>query len=193
MFDRLYQRNGIEPLPVQPALAISAPSAHLQVLSEQLPLQPATFATPPPEQVTLPVSTSPVPPSPVSETPITSMDDGVATEPERVAKEILLQQTIEQVTLTETTNLVPPDVSSVGEMQLMMANKLGFDYPYRSLNSPASGTPVGVASAPNQVNIAQEETTLSPLSALDIALEGICSAEQRDEHQPSGLADQESN
>ena len=90
MFDRLYQRNGIEPLPVQPALAISAPSAHLQVLSEQLPLQPATSATPPSEQVTLPVSTSPVPPSLVSETPITSIDDGVATEPERVAKEILL-------------------------------------------------------------------------------------------------------
>ena len=46
MFDRLYQRTGIEPLPVQPPLAISVPSAHLQVLSEQLPLQPATSATP---------------------------------------------------------------------------------------------------------------------------------------------------
>ena len=34
MFDRLYQRTGIEPLPVQPPLAISVPSAHLQVLSE---------------------------------------------------------------------------------------------------------------------------------------------------------------
>jgi hypothetical protein len=113
----------------------------------------------------------------VSETPVTSTDDGVATEPERVAKEILLQQTIEQVTLTETTNLVPPDVSYVCEMQLMMANKLGFDYPYRFLNSPACGTHVGVASAPDQVNVAQEETTLSPPSTLDTALEGICSAE----------------
>ena len=110
-----------------------------------------------------------------------------------MAKDILLQQTIEHVTLTETTNPVPPDVSSVGEMQLMMANKLAFDYPYRSLNSPASGTPVGVASAPDQVNVAQEETTLSPLSTLDTAHEGICSVEQRDEHQPSGLANQESN
>ena len=127
--------------------------------------------------MTLPVSTSPTPPPPVSAAPVTSIDDGVATEPERVAKEILLQQTIERVTLTETTNLVPPDVSSVGEMQLMMANKLGFDYRYMSQNSPASGMPVGVVSAPDQVNVAQEETTLSPLSALDIALEGICSAE----------------
>ena len=168
--------------------------AHLQFLPEQLPLQPATSATPPSEQVTLPVSTSPVPPSPVSETPITSIDGGVATEPERVAKEILLQQTIEWVTLTETTNLVPPDVSSVGEMQLMMANKLGFDYPYRSLNSPACGMPVGVASTLDQVNIAQEEPTSFPLpSALVTAHEGISSAEQRDEHQPSGLADQEAN
>ena len=147
MFDRLYQRTGIEPLPVQPPLAISAPSAHLQVLSEQLLLQPATFATPPPEQVTLPVSNSPVPPPPVSAALVTSTENGVATEPKTVAKEILLQQTIEQVTLKETTNPVPPDVSSVGEMQLMMANKLAFDYPYRSLNSPTSGTPVGVASA----------------------------------------------
>ena len=146
-----------------------------------------------PQQVTLPVSNSLVPPPPVSTAPVTSTDDGVATEPERVAKEILLQQTIEQVTLTETTNPVPPDVSSVGEMQLMMANKLAFDYPYRSLNSPASGTPVGVASALDQVNVAQEETTLSPPSTLDTAHEGICSAEQRDEHQPSGQADQESN
>ena len=46
MFDRLYQHSGIEPLPVQPPLVISAPSAHLQVLSKQLPLQPATSATP---------------------------------------------------------------------------------------------------------------------------------------------------
>ncbi|KAG2620242.1 hypothetical protein PVAP13_3NG159901 [Panicum virgatum] len=114
-------------------------------------------------------------------------------ELERVAKDILLQQTIEQDTLTETTNPVPPDVSSVGEMQLMMANKLGVNYTFRSLNSPPSGTPVGVASAPDQVNVAQEETTLSPPSALDIGHEGICSAKQRDEHQPSGLADQESN
>ena len=129
-----------------------------------------------------PVSTSPVSPPPVLAAPVTSTNDGVATELKRVAKEILLQQTIEQVTLTETTNLVPPDVSSVGEMQLMMANKLGFDYPYRSLNSPTSGTPMGVASALDQVNVAQEETTLSPPSALDTALEGICSAEQRDEH-----------
>ena len=122
--------------------------------------------------MTLPFSTSPV-----SAAPVTSTDDDVAMEPERVAKDILLQQTIEHVTLTETTNPVPPDVSFIGEMQLMMANKLGVNYTFRSLNSPPSGTPVGVASAPNQVNIAQEETTLSPLSALDIALEGICSAE----------------
>ena len=74
-----------------------------------------------------------------------------------------------------------------------MANKLGVNYTFRSLNSPPSGTPVGVASAPDQVNVAQEETTLSPPSALDTAHEGICSAEQRDEHQPSGLADQEAN
>ena len=90
MFDRLYQRTGIEPLLVQPPLAISVPSAHLQVLSEQLPLQPATFATPPAEQVTLPVSTSPVPPPPVSAALVTSTDDGISTEPERVAKYILL-------------------------------------------------------------------------------------------------------
>ena len=68
-------------------------------------------------------------------------------------------------------------MSSVGEMQLMMANKLGVNYSFRSLNAPPSGMSVGVASAPDQVNVAQEETTLSPLSALDIALEGICSAE----------------
>ena len=78
-------------------------------------------------------------------------------------------------------------------MQLMMANKIGFNYPFRSPNSPPSGTPVGVASAPDQVNVAQEETTLSPPSALDTGHEGICSAEQRDEHQPSGLAEWESN
>ena len=78
-------------------------------------------------------------------------------------------------------------------MQLMMANKIGFNYPFRSPNSPPSGTPVGVASAPDQVNVAQEETTLSPPSTLDTAHEGICSVEQRDEHQPSGQADQESN
>ena len=75
----------------------------------------------------------------------------------------------------------------------MMANKLGFDYRYMSQNSPASGMPVGVVSAPDQVNVAQEKTTLFPPSALDTAHEGISSAEQRDEHQPSGLADQESN
>ena len=130
----------------------------------------------------MPVSTSLVPPPPMSAAPVTSTDDGVATEPERVAKEILLQHNIELVTLTETTNPVPPDESCVGEMQLMKASKLVVDFSYRSRDSPASGTPVGVASAPNQVNVAQEETTLSPLSALDIALEGICSAEQRDEH-----------
>ena len=127
--------------------------------------------------MTLPVSNSLVPPPPVSTAPVTSTDDGVAMELERVAKGILLQQNIEQVTLTETTNPVPPDVSSVGEMQLMMANKIGFNYPFRSPNSPPSGTPVGVASAPDQVNVAQEETTLSPPSTLDTALEGICSAE----------------
>ena len=138
------------------------------------------------------MSNSPVPPPPVSAALVTSTENGVATEPKTVAKEILLQQTIEQVTRTETTNPVPPDVSSVGEMQLMMANKLGVNYTFRSLNSPPRGTPVGVASAPDQVNVAQEETTLSPPSTLDTAHEGICSVEQRDEHQPSGQADQES-
>ena len=78
-------------------------------------------------------------------------------------------------------------------MQLMKASKLVVDFSYRSRDSPASGTPVGVASAPEQVNIAQEEPTLSPPSALDIAHEGISSAEYRHEHQPLGLADQESN
>ena len=90
LFDRLYQRTGIEQLPVQPSLSTSAPSAHLQVLSKQLPLQPATSATPPAKQVTLPFSTSPV-----SAAPVTSTDDDVAMEPERVAKDILLQQTLE--------------------------------------------------------------------------------------------------
>ena len=71
-----------------------------------------------------------------------------------------------------------------------MANKLGVNYTFRSLNSPPSGTPVGVASAPDQVNVAQEETTND---AVDTCHEGICSAEQRDKHQPSGLADQELN
>jgi hypothetical protein len=75
----------------------------------------------------------------------------------------------------------------------MMANKLAFDYRYRSWDSPVSGTPMGVASAPDQVNITQEDPTLFPPFALDIAHEGISSAEQRDEHQPSGLADQEAN
>ena len=84
-------------------------------------------------------------------------------------------------------------MSSVGEMQLMMANKLGVNYSFRSLNAPPSGMSVGVASAPDQVNVAQEETTLSPPFVLDTGHEGMCSAEQRDEHQPSGLAEWESN
>ena len=51
-----------------------------------------------------------------------------------------------------------------------------------------------VASAPDQVNVAQEEPTSFPLPlALVTTHEGISSAEQRDEHQPSGLVDQEAN
>ena len=51
-----------------------------------------------------------------------------------------------------------------------------------------------MASAPDQVNVAQEEPTSFPLPlALVTTHEGISSAEQRDEHQPSGLADQEAN
>jgi len=45
MFERLCQCTGTETLPVQPPLAISLPSAHLQVPPEQLPLQPNTSAT----------------------------------------------------------------------------------------------------------------------------------------------------
>ena len=51
-----------------------------------------------------------------------------------------------------------------------------------------------MASAPDQINVAQEEPTSFPLpSALVTAHEGISSAEQRDEHQQSGLADQDAN
>ena len=51
-----------------------------------------------------------------------------------------------------------------------------------------------MASAPDQINVAQEEPTSFPLPlALVTTHEGISSAEQRDEHQPSGLADQDAN
>ena len=51
-----------------------------------------------------------------------------------------------------------------------------------------------MASAPDLVNVAQEEPTSFPLPlALVTTHEGISSAEQRDKHQPSGLADQETN
>jgi hypothetical protein len=51
-----------------------------------------------------------------------------------------------------------------------------------------------VASAPDQVNVAQEEPTSFPLPlALVTTHEGISSTEQRDEHRPSRLADQEAN
>ena len=51
-----------------------------------------------------------------------------------------------------------------------------------------------MASAPDQVNVAQEEPTSFPLPlALVTTHESISSTEQRDEHQPSGLVDQEAN
>ena len=143
--------------------------------------------------MTLLVSSTPVPPIPESAAPVTSTTDSVATEIERMDKEILVEQIIDMGTLPVSSTPVPPlnvqDDRPVATISVGRGGiRIGIDYIYASPASPAGESPVHEASGPPEhVNSAHEEPT-SPPPAQDTALESSNSAEPRDEHQHSGLA-----
>ena len=133
---------------------------------------------------------------PGSAAPVTSTADSVATEIKRVDKEIRAGQNTDPGTLLVSSTPVPPlNVQDDRPMASISVGRgdirVGIDYVYGSPASPAGESPVHEASGtPEHVNSAHEEPT-SPLPTQDIALESSNSAEPRDKHQHSGLADQD--
>ena len=89
-------------------MAISLTSAHLLLLPEQLPLQPDTSDTLRAQPITQPVSTTPFPPNPGSAALVTTTADNVATETERMDKEIVVEENTEPATLPVSSTPVPP-------------------------------------------------------------------------------------
>ena len=127
---------------------------------------------------------------PGSAAPVTSTADSVATEIERLDKEILAEHNTDPGTLLVSSTPVPPlNVQDDRPMASISVGRgdirVGIDYVYGSSASPAGEAPVHEASAPlEHVNPAQEEPTSPSPPTHDTALESSNSAEQRDGHQP---------